>query len=241
MQRYLFDHLLVVVLVVVMPLWGVRDHRRLEAAVRAGVPDARIRAYQRGMVQEWGLTIILFVLWGLAGRSLVELGLVSRAGQSLWLIAGVTVVACSLPILQTWQVARSEKALASVRAQFEALRSLLPHDDRESAWFRALSVTAGICEEVLYRGYLIWYATAYVGLWPAAALSAVVFGVGHAYQGAAGVVKTGVLGAIFALIYLWTGSLWPSILAHATIDLTTGIVARKVVDSEPLIAEPASS
>ncbi len=41
---------------------------------------------------------------------------------------------------------------------------LLPHSRDELRWFTALSVTAGVCEELLYRGFLFWVLKAYVGV-----------------------------------------------------------------------------
>jgi membrane protease YdiL (CAAX protease family) len=50
----------------------------------------------------------------------------------------------------------------------------------------------------------------------------VIFGLGHAYQGATGIVKTGVIGLVMALLTVLSGSLWPAILFHATMDITSG-------------------
>jgi membrane protease YdiL (CAAX protease family) len=50
-------------------------------------------------------------------------------------------------------------------------------------------------------------------------VSAVIFGLGHAYQGPAGVIKTGAIGLAFGLAYLAVGrNLWPLIIAHGLID-----------------------
>ena len=61
-----------------------------------------------------------------------------------------------------------------------------------------MCVTAGICEELLFRGFLTWYLAHHVGLPVAAAAQVVIFGVAHLYQGFGGIVKTGFAGAFFA-------------------------------------------
>ncbi len=72
------------------------------------------------------------------------------------------------------------------------MRALLPQTATEKRWFDAVSVTAGICEEIIYRGFLFAYFAAWL---PGAAagvvivLAGLVFGLGHLYQGAAGIVK----------------------------------------------------
>jgi membrane protease YdiL (CAAX protease family) len=51
-----------------------------------------------------------------------------------------------------------------------------------------------------------------------------VFGLAHAYQGATGILVTGVLGLVFGLLYLRSKSLWPLVIAHGLID-TLSLVA----------------
>lgn len=109
---------------------------------------------------------------------------------------------------------------------------LLPRTDEEAAHFRVLSVTAGICEEIVYRGYLIWYLAVFIGPWPAALAAGVLFGVLHLYQGTQGISRAGALGVVMALLYVGSGSLlWPMIL-HAAVDLNGGAIGRRVVTAE---------
>ena len=85
-----------------------------------------------------------------------------------------------------------------------------------------VSFTAGFCEEVAYRGYLMtrlrlllksksWVIPVIV--------SSVMFGVGHAYQGWPGLILITIYGALFSLLYIRTGRLWPCIIAHSFQDL----------------------
>jgi hypothetical protein len=85
-----------------------------------------------------------------------------------------------------------------------------------------VSFTAGFCEEIAYRGYLMtrlrlllksksWVIPTIV--------SAVMFGVGHAYQGVPGLIVITAYGVLFSLLYIRTGRLWPCIIAHTFQDL----------------------
>ena len=85
----------------------------------------------------------------------------------------------------------------------------------------AASLTAGFCEEVLYRGFFLWYLMTWIPTSVAVGISAVIFGVAHLYQGLGGVIKAVVAGAVFGAAYLLTGSLWVPILLHATVDVTS--------------------
>jgi membrane protease YdiL (CAAX protease family) len=94
----------------------------------------------------------------------------------------------------------------------------------ERAGFVAVALTAGVCEEILYRGFLI-YALGRVlpSPWVALVPAALIFGIAHAYQGPRGVAGTGLLGVFLGLLYLLSGSLWPGIGLHASVDLVNGM------------------
>jgi membrane protease YdiL (CAAX protease family) len=87
-----------------------------------------------------------------------------------------------------------------------------------------LVVIIALAEETIFRGYLMLrFQEINLGPWGAAVLSAVVFSLGHGYEGSAGVITVGVLGFVLALIYLWRGSLVAPIVIHFLQDFT-GIV-----------------
>jgi membrane protease YdiL (CAAX protease family) len=103
------------------------------------------------------------------------------------------------------------------------LRALLPRSPGEKWAFAGLSACAGFGEEMAYRGYVLAMLVPLLGTTVAVAVSSVVFGVLHAYQGPQGVLRTAVMGAVMAGGYLATGSLWPVILAHLLFDVLAGI------------------
>jgi membrane protease YdiL (CAAX protease family) len=99
---------------------------------------------------------------------------------------------------------------------------VLPRTAGERRLFTVVGVTAGVCEEWLYRGFFLAVVAAATGglpLWLLVACAAVAFGLAHAYQGPAGIVGTGVLGGGMAVMYLQTGSLLLPVVLHVLIDL----------------------
>jgi CAAX protease family protein len=219
------DHLLAFLLVAFIPLWGLRDKRRLLAGLRLGSGDARVRAYQRIAAVSWLLLLGMLAIWLAAGRDLRMLGLAFDPGPRALIGAAVAVVASGLLVLQMVVVQRSPEKLDAVLSQLEQVESVLPHNARELRAFGWLSISAGICEELLYRAYLIAYFWTFVGIWPAAGLAAVAFAIAHAYQGVTGVIKTGVVGVIMGVLYLLSGSIWGPMLLHAMVDITSGRIA----------------
>jgi len=94
-----------------------------------------------------------------------------------------------------------------------------------------LAIVAGIYEEIVFRGFLlgrlrVLLATrrAIAGDAMAVVLSSVIFGLGHAYQGALGVAQTTFAGLCLALLAVVSRSLYPSILTHAGIDSVSLLV-----------------
>ena len=106
--------------------------------------------------------------------------------------------------------------------QLRPVAALLPRTTQERWTFAALAVTAGVCEELIYRGFglaALRWAVPGIGEGALIAVTATAFGLAHLYQGRVGVVLTGVLGAYFAWMTISTGSLLPAMLLHGLVDL----------------------
>ena len=101
----------------------------------------------------------------------------------------------------------------------------MPQTRADLVLLGGVSLTAGFCEEFLYRGYFIWVLAPWLGWWGAAALSVAFFAAGHAYQGWNGVLRTGIVAVFFTLVVATFDSLWPAIALHALVDLAGGLAA----------------
>jgi membrane protease YdiL (CAAX protease family) len=87
-----------------------------------------------------------------------------------------------------------------------------------------LVVVVAVSEEAIFRGYLMLrFNAAYLSPLASALVSASIFALGHGYEGSAGVVTVGSMGALLALIYLWRKSLIAPIVMHFLQDFV-GIV-----------------
>jgi uncharacterized protein len=79
-----------------------------------------------------------------------------------------------------------------------------------------------MCEEIMFRGFVLWYICVWTGLVPAAVISCVVFGLAHAYLGSEHLLRTALCGVFVVLLVLVSGSLWPAMIVHAAVDLNSG-------------------
>lgn len=213
-------HLLILVaLVVALPLHDRVETRRLKTSTD---PRVRVRSYQKIVAYLWAMTIVLVATVPL--RQLVTAPRISdalterAAGFSIPILIGLAA-GLLLPVILA---SRSPEERAKQLAPLRAIAFFLPRTREERAWFAAVSVSAGICEEVVFRGFLIRYLDALplgLGLWGAVIASAVIFGINHGYQGWRGIVVTTILALVFTAFFLLTGSLWIPIVIHVLIDL----------------------
>jgi membrane protease YdiL (CAAX protease family) len=106
-----------------------------------------------------------------------------------------------------------------------SISPLLPNGMTEGALWVLLSISAGISEEIVFRGYLQRQLTAFTGRASLALiLQAAVFGIAHGYQGVHACLSIAIYGAMFTLLALWRKSLRPGIIAHAWTDIAGGLL-----------------
>ena len=207
---------------------------RLRTMMASGAPGARIRAYRVIMTVEWVLAGYVAARWVWLGRPWPWLAMNLPSGWRLLVSCVFVAAVLWLLVAQTRSIAKlSEEKRLALRPRLGALEVLVPRLRGEYQWFVALSVTAGVCEELLYRGFLVWAIQPWTGLWAAAAISVALFGVAHAYQGAKGIVRTATLGAVFGALALLTGSLAAGIVGHALIDVLGGTTGYQLLRESP--------
>ncbi|MCU1285665.1 MAG: Abortive infection protein [Acidobacteriales bacterium] len=113
-----------------------------------------------------------------------------------------------------------------VQESLKSIAPLIPHTSREIFFWILMSLSAGFCEEFVFRGYL---QKQFSALAKNAALgiifSAVIFGIGHLYQGKLQMALIGAYGAMFGILAHFRKSLRPGMIAHAWQDILSGLVA----------------
>jgi membrane protease YdiL (CAAX protease family) len=136
-------------------------------------------------------------------------------GLGVWFIA---IMSAAMLVY----VLKLEKVLTT--SQQHLMKKLAPQSNQELAWFFALAITAGFCEEVIFRGYIqkqlkAWTNSATI----AVLISTIFFGLGHLYQGWMLAIAPTILGLIFSVMAEWRKSLRPGIIMHTWQDSLAGI------------------
>jgi membrane protease YdiL (CAAX protease family) len=130
---------------------------------------------------------------------------------------------------QWWNLRRVGRSAAGLRGMLRRVAGLiLPDTLPEKLGYVALAVTAGLCEEFLYRGFAT-AAFLRVGLpaWTTVITTAALFGLAHLYQGRNGVVTTLLVGLVFGSARIAYDSLAPAVVWHTVVDLTGGLLGRR--------------
>lgn len=214
-----FSWIWIVLLLVVQPLLAFRGRHRV-----AERTDPRMRLYLGSAA---GIALIGLISLGLdvAGdRYAVRSVLTGRIGEIVgWsLMTAVAMLALWLAI----QWARKE----GWEVPTPGYVHLLPRTGAERVMFAGLSVIAGVGEEFAFRGLALGLLAGATGsVTVAAVIVTVAFGLGHAYQGPSGVIRTGLAGTVLVIPVLATGALIPSIVGHAVLDLLSGLATRRVL------------
>ena len=224
------DHLIVFAFAVLLPAYARYNYPRFKRALETGESGVRSRQYRRTILRQWGLTILALSIWFRSGRSLDALGLGVPAGAAFFIALVLATGLAQLWRTQIRAALEHDKARARLVEQLRAIAPILPTSPTELRLFTALSLTAGTCEEILFRGYLIWYLEIHVGIAGAVTLSSIVFGMGHIYQGQRQAFKIVFLGLLLALFYVGSGSLWIPIALHAALDAAQGRLAHRLRD-----------
>lgn len=210
-------HLLVVL--AVQGLLVSRGYLRAQQ-MQGAVPD-RIALYQRTMLFAW--LLLAFVLAGVRwhGSSLhAVLGERWRSMNAFLRDFGIALVFLIVSI-----------GIGSLIDSFlghvdnPATQRIFPQGRVEYWYWIALSISAGICEEAIYRGYLQRQFIALTRNVPAGIfLSGILFGAAHSYQGVRHAVPIGILGVLGGLLAYWCKSVRPGMIAHTLQDLIGGLM-----------------
>jgi uncharacterized protein len=240
-------------------VWFLPQYRQLKQAIAKGDVHARTRVYWRAMVFEWVSALLALLALGfdwsklnpkflaLENSRLIQMiprGGDFEGGAIGGIVLGLVLGTVGLAIARLRSKRRGATSApvlpaAGWRKLLPDFSALIPVTTRERLLWAAVAVSAGICEEVVFRGWLLSTLHGPFGLGGTALIvvAATIFGLAHAYQGIAGVVLTAFAGAVFGGIYVVTGSLLVPILLHVLIDVRFAVLpAPRTQDPQPAYA-----
>jgi uncharacterized protein len=189
--------------------------------LRAAEHPNRTGLYLSTATWEWMLTA--YVLWGVRRRGTPLEAVTGARWKSFLEFARDFGIAVSF-----WFVALMVLGATALALHFRGSKAsvgfLAPHGWMEVGLWILVCVTAGFCEETIFRGYLqkqfiAWSGSAAAGV----VASALVFGACHIYQGVKPAIVITVYGLMFGILAQWRKSLRPGMMTHALHDTVSGI------------------
>lgn len=219
------DHILVILLGLVLPFFsGVRGSEQLENIHFS--ESTRRRFYLSNSLVLWIITAIVMGIWYWNDRSFTLMGF--KYPEPGWIATALTVLMAILYVVDVVHSLMSENELRKTHEQWESTVPFLPERYRELPAYTIMCITAGVCEEILYRGFLVNYFIDPMkdGFpWMAAIFPSVLFSIAHFYQGYKAMFKIFLLSLLFGLIFILSKSLLFVVVIHFLIDLTGGVLA----------------
>jgi len=196
--------------------------------------ELRIKGYIRIFLFGWGSTLVVFILGMFAGIPFYDIGLRGMSlSQNIW-FTSITLVLCGIYLFAhicemiaylvspKYREGKKEE-LAKDTANQVVINLLTPRSKKEKRYWFFVSLTAGVGEEIVFRGFLFFLLQA---VFPSISIplilvfTSVVFGIGHAYQGLRGVIRATIVGALLGGLFFVTGSLIPAMFLHFMIDIS---------------------
>ena len=164
------------------------------------------------LVLHWLSVIVALVAVKRAGAPLAELGFRWQFTQTSLFVAIVIATGALLVWLSTtWEAGQPPQ---------ESWQMLYPFTLVERVFWIAVSLSAGFCEEFVYRGFAIRVLQARGWkTWQAVGLATLSFVFIHGVAALFGFPFYFLAGLIFAAIFLWRKSLAPGMYLHALFDL----------------------
>ena len=219
-----------------LDLWLFRRHVHLQE-----LGEHRGRYYAQLLLELWIPTVAVLA-WVVASGvppQAIGLGRLRLGDQLLPRNLSLVVVVLALGLIaycvfDLLRLRRSASYRASVNEKLRSVTvpssvaAIMPETDSQKRLYGVVALSAGVTEEILYRGFLLFVLAAgipVIGIWGSVLISSALFALGHLYQGPSGMIRTLVIGLIMCLIYLASGTLVLGMLLHTLID-AVGVVLR---------------
>lgn len=215
-------HVLAVFIGIVYPMYFLFSYRATTARLKAD-KKRRLRNYKLTMTVLWTLTLIII------GNSILNTSINLEFFPSInntTIVFAIFIVIFIL--IQSKQSSVTPEKAPKIKEKMRGFEHYLPKSKNELTWFILLSLSAGICEEIIFRMFLFNYSLEHFHLITSLFLANFVFAITHIGSGSRNMLGSFLLGLLLNGIYYLTNNIWLAIILHSAIDINTGVVAYKV-------------
>ena len=221
---------------VILPWRGRARMKKLLAMPRVSMME-RLTLYASTIAFQWfAVAVVAWRAWA-HGFTASQLGLTIQDRTRI-LVASI-LGAATIAALQWLNLRRVGKVPLARRGPLQAIAErILPQSTVELIPYLALAITAGLCEEFLYRGFAM-AAFVHAGLptWVVVLVSSALFGLAHSYQGRGGIVMTLLIGIVLGISRIVYGSVVPAIFWHSAVDVVAGTVGPRYLTPKGAVGQ----
>ncbi|MEK3990375.1 CPBP family glutamic-type intramembrane protease [Robertmurraya sp. FSL R5-0851] len=215
------------------PVYGYFDYQKFKRRV-AQYPLERVKYYKKVMLGLWIPTVLILTITAFGPLNFQDIGFkgitINTSTLGPWVtycsfgLAGIYLVSLIYYLVGSKVSIKMRADIAELKKREHekiAFKDILPHSKEDKRVWTYVSWTAGITEEIIYRGFLIFALFQLfpgLSIWPVLIFSSLIFGLAHTYQGILNVIKTSLIGLFFAILYIGLDSIVPLIILHFLID-----------------------
>jgi len=213
----------------VLSVIGFLNERKLKDTVIT--EKIRCKGYYQAMALLWGAVLTVFIMSFIGGISFADIGFrLISFNHNIWFTAVTLILSGLLLVFSLYRIIFSlfseeyREKQRNYIANGEGGTDVIPRTAREKRLFSFVALTAGVCEEIIYRGFAVFLLQAVFPSIPIVLIvliPSVLFGLGHLYQGLSGVISTGIVGAVFMCLFIVTDSLVLAMILHFLIDFSS--------------------
>lgn len=223
------DHIVAFVFCIALPLYAARQRIKGTTTIVFS-SNQKKQIYLSGSFSLFVMGAIVISVWLIFHRPLADLGLTQPGNfKSWWWLAIIFVFVYLFDTLITLS---SKKSIDETVDNWKKRTPFLPTKKSELPEYFLLCFSAGVFEEIVYRGYLINYCLYLFEGYEyqqmiAVVLPALAFSVAHFYQGAKAVLKIFFLAVFFGYLLIYSNSLLIVMILHFLVDAVGGLLTIK--------------
>ena len=228
------DHILAFIFCIALPLYAARQRSKGFSNLNFS-SEQKKNIYISGSFSLFIMGLVVMAVWLLFKRPLAEIGLTQPNDLHSWW--WLVIAFALIYLVDTVVTLTSKKGIDTTIDNFKKRTPFLPTKNKELPEYLLLCFSAGVFEEIVYRGYLVtycWYLFEgynYQQL-GSVIVPAFVFAIAHFYQGSKAVIKIFVLAVCFGYLYIFSGSLLIVMILHFLVDAIGGLLTIKYVKEE---------
>ena len=220
-------------------LTPILDALRLLDAIRLKKPRAAIvtekmqcKSYLKIIAYLWGRAVLVVIMCLIGGISLADIGFRPMAfNHNIWFTVITLVIGGLAFVYFIYELMASLASInfkEQIKEQYandsQGDLSMLPRTGKEKRLYSLIAVSSAICEETVYRGFLLFLL---LELFPGIpiflifSITFVTFGVAHLYKGMKGIIEAGLMAIVFMGLLIVTDSLIFVMLLHFIVNFSS--------------------